>query len=66
MSKLVPNFHEILNGIPAGAWVAISEKQQKAIAFGADAISVLKEARRNGERLPLMVRVPEVALALAA
>jgi len=55
---------ELLEGIPAGAWVAISERQQKAIAFGADARSVLNEARGQGERLPLMLRVPEAAPAI--
>ena len=50
---------QIFEGIPAGAWVAISEKQQKAIAFGPDARAVLNQARGLGERLPLMMRVPE-------
>jgi hypothetical protein len=66
MSKLVKNFAEILNGLPAGAWVAISEKQHLAIAYGTDARSVLNEAREKGEPIPLMVRVPESDTALAA
>lgn len=59
MSKLGFNIAQIFDGLPAGAWVAISEKLHKAIAFGADARSVLNEARGLGERLPLMLRVPE-------
>jgi hypothetical protein len=59
MSKAALN--QIFQGIPAGAWVAISEKQQKALAFGLDARAVLNEARGLGERLPLMIRVPEAA-----
>ena len=69
MSKLVSGFAEILRDIPAGAWVAISEKQKLVIACGADALAVLNEARSKGERIPLMVRVPEEsdkALAFAA
>jgi hypothetical protein len=59
MSKLIPNLSEILSAIPAGEWVAISERQQQAIAHGRDARSVLNEARGLGESLPLMIRVPE-------
>jgi uncharacterized protein DUF5678 len=59
MSKLIPNLSEILSAIPAGEWVAISERQQQAIAHGLDARSVLNEARGQGERMPLMIRVPE-------
>jgi hypothetical protein len=59
MSKLVLNLDEILKQIPAGAWVAISAAQHQAIAYGEDALLVLKEARVKGENLPLMLRVPE-------
>lgn len=58
MATLGLNFAELFQGIPAGDWVAISERQRKAIAFGADARSVLNQARGLGERLPLMLRVP--------
>jgi len=60
MSTLVANLADLLKDIPAGAWVAISEQQHKAIAHGADARSVLMEARGKGERLPLMLRVSEM------
>jgi hypothetical protein len=66
MSKLVANLDEILNEFPAGAWVAISAAQHRAIAYGEDALCVLKEARVKGEHLPLMLRVPETVLAKAA
>lgn len=58
MANLGLNLAELFQGIPAGDWVAISESQRKAIAFGADARSVLNQARGLGERLPLMLRVP--------
>jgi hypothetical protein len=64
MSKLA--LDQLLQGMPAGAWVAISERHQKALAYGTDARLVLNEARGLGESLPLMLRVPEVSLALAA
>jgi hypothetical protein len=66
MSRLVANLTDILKGIPAGAWVAISEGQHQALAYGADARSVLNEARGKGEPLPLMVRMPEQSSAMAA
>jgi hypothetical protein len=59
MSTLVPNLNEILQSIPAGEWVAISEPRHQAIAHGRDARSVLNEARGLGEPMPLMIRVPE-------
>ena len=59
MSKLIANFDEILKNLPAGAWVAISERKSEAVAHGWDARIVLDEARVRGEQIPLMVRVPE-------
>jgi hypothetical protein len=59
MAATIADLSELLKDIPAGAWVAISEKQHKAIAFGVDAQAVLNEAQEKGEKLPLMVRVPD-------
>ncbi len=59
MAATIADLSELLKNIPAGAWVAISEKQHKAIAFGVDAQAVLNEAQEKGEMLPLMVRVPD-------
>jgi len=49
----------LLKGIPAGAWVAISERQNTVLAYGNDAQTVLTEAEGEGEAHPLIVRVPE-------
>ncbi|MGD0520115.1 MAG: DUF5678 domain-containing protein [Terracidiphilus sp.] len=59
MATTIADLTDLLKGIPAGAWVAISERQRKAIAFGVDAQAVLNEAQAKGEKLPLMVRVPD-------
>jgi hypothetical protein len=59
MATTVSDLSDLLKGIPPGAWVAVSESQHKAIAYGVDAQAVFNEARQKGERLPLMVRVPE-------
>ena len=53
----------LTEGIPAGAWVAISEKLHKVLAYGIDLPTVVDEAREMGEELPLIVRVPEMAVA---
>jgi hypothetical protein len=50
---------EILKGIPEGAWVAVSEKDQRVIAYSADLQAVVHRASEEGEQSPLIVRVPE-------
>lgn len=64
MATTIADLSELLKGIPAGAWVAISESQHKVIAYGIDPQAVLDEAHEQGEKLPLMVRVPEQNLAM--
>jgi hypothetical protein len=64
MVATVTDLPELLSGIPAGAWVAISESQNRALAFGIDAQAVHDEAKRMGEDQPLMVRVPDQTLAM--
>jgi len=59
MSSVPSNFSEILKDVPPGAWVAVSERERKVIAYGSDMQSVLSEAQEKGERLPLIVKVPE-------
>lgn len=55
---------ELLKGIPRGAWVAISSRHEKVVAFGAELRAVLEEAKQKGEKDPLVTRVPESASAL--
>ena len=64
MATAVADLAALLQGIPAGAWVAISERQRKVLAYGADAQAVMNEAREKGEARPLIVRVPEQATAM--
>jgi hypothetical protein len=59
MPTAVADFVSLLQGIPAGAWVAISEREHRVIAFGPDALSVHNQAIQAGELHPLMVRVPD-------
>jgi len=64
MASTITDLPELLKGIPPGAWVAISESQNRALAFGVDAQTVHDEARQMGEDQPLMVRVPDQMLAM--
>jgi hypothetical protein len=59
MATTIADLSDLLKGIPAGSWVAISERHHKVVAFGVDAQTVFNEAQKKGENLPLMVRVPD-------
>jgi len=54
----------LLKGLPAGAWVAISESANRVIAYGGELQPVIDRARERGEDSPLIVRVPEQAITL--
>jgi hypothetical protein len=64
MTTTVTDLPELLKGIPPGAWVAISESQNRTLAFGVDAQTVHDEAQQMGEDQPLLVRVPDQMLAM--
>lgn len=64
MAMTVTDLPALLEGIPPGAWVAISEAQIKVLAHGIDPDAVQQEAQRKGEPLPLMVLVPEQHMAM--
>jgi hypothetical protein len=59
MATPIADLSSLLEGIPAGASVAISENRHKAIAFGPDALAVFNQAQEKGEESPLMVRIPD-------
>jgi hypothetical protein len=59
MATPVADIYELVKDIPAGAWVAISEKRHQVLAYGPDAQVVLTQARTEGEEVPLIVRVPD-------
>ena len=64
MTTTVADLSKLLEGIPSGVWVAISESQNKVLAYGADIEAAHDEARQKGEQLPLMVRVPDQNMAM--
>jgi hypothetical protein len=64
MATAIVDIAGLLKNIPSGAWVAISEKQNKVLAYGADPQAVLNEAHEKGEEHPLILRVPDQASAM--
>ena len=64
MATCAMDFSELLKGIPEGAWVAISERAHRVVAYSADLPSVVAGAHDAGEDNPLIVRVPEQASTL--
>ena len=50
---------ELLAGIPAGMWVAISQDQEKVVGQGLMIEEALKQARENGQPKPYILRVPK-------
>jgi hypothetical protein len=55
------DYAALLRDLPAGAWVAISESQNKVLAYAAEAREALEKAREQGEHDPILVRVPDQA-----
>jgi hypothetical protein len=59
MNTSAADIYSLLTDIPAGAWVAVSEREHRVVTFGTDFCLILKEARERGEELPLIVREPD-------
>jgi hypothetical protein len=60
MASAPLDLSNLLKGIPTGAWVAISEREHRVMAFGAELKPVLKESEEKGEPLPLIVRANDL------
>jgi hypothetical protein len=64
MTTAIADLSDLLKGVPPGAWVAISEKNNTVVAYGPDAQEVLRDAKERGEEHPLILRVPDQAAAM--
>ena len=64
MATSIAEIYGLLTGIPDGAWVAVSEREHRVLAYGTDSKTVLKEAREQGEELPLILRKPDQNISL--
>lgn len=50
---------ELLVGIPAGTWVAISQDRERVVATGTSVADVIEKAKDAGEKKqPFVIRVP--------
>ncbi len=58
------DFTELLKDIPRGAWVAISEANNRVVSYGSDVNKVLMDAKSQGEADPIILRVPETSTSL--
>ena len=50
---------KLLEDIPRGAWVALSQDRDRVIGYGFDMGKVIEDAEREGESDPIILRVPE-------
>jgi hypothetical protein len=64
MAATTIDYSSLVKGLPAGAWVAISERTNEVIAYAAEIQTVIDKAREHGENDPLVVRVPDQAVTL--
>jgi hypothetical protein len=63
MAPAVYDFGELLKDVPPGAWVAISQDEQRVVAYAAEMRDALSKAKELGEEYPIIFRVPQSAVA---
>jgi hypothetical protein len=51
---------KILADVPKGAWVALSNDEERVVAYAAELEDALEKAREAGEPDPVVTRVPEL------
>ena len=65
MAPMAMDFGKLLEGIPPGAWVAISQTEDHVLAYAAEMKDAVRKARELGEPHPIIVRVPQSPAAFA-
>lgn len=65
MAPMVKDFGRLLEGIPRGAWVAISHDETRVVAYAAEIKDAVRKAQELGEPNPIIVRVPQSPAAFA-
>jgi hypothetical protein len=58
------DFGKLLRGVPPGARLAISSGYDRVVACNYHVDSVFAQAKRAGEKKPIIIRVPEARTAL--
>ncbi len=64
MAMNIQEIYEMMNGLPPGAWVAISTEKRLVLSYGDDALKVFAQAKAAGEKIPFIGRVPEPGMHL--
>jgi hypothetical protein len=59
MRMEIGEIYQLMEGLPPGAWVAVSTDQRRILSYGDDAQKVFAEAKELGERVPFIGRVPD-------
>lgn len=59
----VKDVSKLLASVPKGAWVALSNDEDRVIAYAAELQEVLRKAKEAGESDPIITRVPEAETA---
>jgi len=65
MAPMTLDFGKLLEGIPRGAWVAISQDEDRVVAYAADMKEAVRMAVELGEPKPIIIRVPQSPAAFA-
>lgn len=55
----VKDVSRLLADVPKGAWVALSQDEERVVAYAAELQEVLQKAKHAGEKDPVVIRVPE-------
>lgn len=58
MPATIEALPRLIEGIPKGAWVALSHDQDRVVVYGAELEDVLRRSREAGENDPVVIRVP--------
>jgi hypothetical protein len=55
----INEIYQLMEGLPTGAWVAISTERRCVLSYGDDAQEVFAQAKAKGEKIPFIGRVPD-------
>src|SRR5712692_2218411 len=55
--RAAEDFGQLLAGVPAGAWVAISHDKQRVVAYAAEMGEAISKAKELGEEDRILVRI---------
>jgi hypothetical protein len=50
---------KLLATVPKGSWVALSNDEERVVAYAADLQEAIQKANAAGENDPVVIRVPE-------